>query len=62
MTMSVDASGNWKLSANSVPNANVNSFNIVGTARTDGFGGNFTVGLTGGGTAAGTITINHTGR
>jgi hypothetical protein len=62
VTMTVSANGAWTVTANSVPGGIVNSLSITGTARTDGFFGNYTVGLTGGGSATGTILMNHIGR
>jgi hypothetical protein len=62
MTMTVGLDGTWKVTANSVPSTIVNSFSITGTARTDGFFGSYTVGLTAGGSATGTILMNRIGR
>jgi hypothetical protein len=62
MTMTIGLDGTWKVTANSVQSPNVNTLSITGTVRTDGFFGNYTVGLTGGGSATGTILMNHIGR
>lgn len=62
MTMSVSATGTWTVTANSVPGGTVTSFSLTGTARPEGFSGNYTVQLAAGGAAAGTLVMNHTGR
>jgi hypothetical protein len=61
VTMTVGADGSWKLTANSVPGGVASTFQVNGTAGPEGFSGNYTVGLVGGGTAIGTISMTHSG-
>lgn len=60
VTMTVNADGTFSFAANSVPGGLISTFNITGTAFPDKINGNYTIGLLGGGTATGTLVLNHT--
>ncbi len=60
VTMTVHADGTFTFTANSVPSVNVSTFTITGTAFPDMINGNYTIGLRGGGSATGTLVLNHT--
>ncbi|MBI3941235.1 MAG: hypothetical protein HY315_10405 [Acidobacteria bacterium] len=62
MTLVIGADGSWTFTANSIPNPNITSLRITGTARPDRIIGNFTVTFVGGGAnppAVGTLTLNR---
>lgn len=61
VTLTLTSDGSWTFTANSVPSSSVSKFSVTGTARPDKITGSYTVTLSGGGTAIGTIVLNNVG-